>query len=81
MDERIDNLLQLIEGEPDGLRTAELLQAHEILQTLVGKAVTGASVEETRIAVETSDGCSYRFYGFLGSEGPSTARAAKSAPT
>lgn len=66
MDNRIDQLLQLIEAEPDGLRAAEFLQAQELLQSLVGKTVTGASVEDTRIAITTSDGCRYHFYGFLG---------------
>ena len=66
MDDRLDQLLQLIEAEPDGLRAAEFLQAREILQSLVGKTVTGASVEDTRIAISTSDGCCYHFYGFLG---------------
>jgi hypothetical protein len=66
MDNRLDQLLELIEAEPEGLRAAEFLQAREILQSLVGKTVTGASVEDTRIAVSTSDGCRYHFYGFLG---------------
>lgn len=67
MDERIDQLLQLIEAEPDGLRAAEFLQAQEILQSLVGKTVTAASIADTRIAIDTSDGRRYYFYGFLGS--------------
>jgi len=70
MDNRLDQLLELIEAEPDGLRAAEFLQAQEILQSLVGKTVTSASVEDTRIAISTSDGCRYYFYGFLGSVGP-----------
>lgn len=69
MDDRLDQLLQLIEAEPDGLRTAEFLQAREILQGLVGKTVTSASIEDTRIAISTSDGCCYHFYGFLGRGG------------
>jgi hypothetical protein len=70
MDDRLDRLLQLIEAEPDGLRAAEFLQVREILQSLVGKTVTSASVEDTRIAISTSDGCCYHFYGFLGRVGP-----------
>ncbi|MGA7201796.1 MAG: hypothetical protein WBX26_08200 [Candidatus Cybelea sp.] len=70
MDDRLDQLLQLIEAEPDGLRAAEFLQAREILQGLVGKTVTSASIEDTRIAISTSDGCCYHFYGFLGRGGP-----------
>jgi hypothetical protein len=83
MDNRIDALMQLIEVEPDGLRAAELFQAQEILQSLVGKTVIRAEVEETRICVTTEDGCRWRFYGFLGCEGPqpeSSAEAASSDP-
>jgi hypothetical protein len=67
MNDRIDELLHLIEVEPDALREAEFLQAQAILETLVGKTVTSADVEETRIVITTSDGNKYFFYGFLGS--------------
>ncbi|HEX4014201.1 MAG TPA: hypothetical protein VHX17_09995 [Candidatus Cybelea sp.] len=70
MDDRIDQLLNLIEAEPDGLRAAEFLQAEEILQSLVGKTVTSAAVEDTRIIITTSDGRRYHFYGFMGSVAP-----------
>ncbi|MFY9860135.1 MAG: hypothetical protein WA668_01725 [Candidatus Cybelea sp.] len=70
MDDRIDQLLNLIEAEPDGLRAAEFLQAQELLQSLVGKTVAAASVEDTRIIVTTEDGCRYHFYGFMGSVAP-----------
>jgi hypothetical protein len=66
MNDRIDELLELIEVEPDALREAEFLQAQGILQTLIGKTVTAAEVQETRIVVTTSDGNQYFFYGFLG---------------
>jgi hypothetical protein len=75
--------MQLIEAEPEGLGAAELFQAQEILQSLVGKSVASASVEETQIVVTASDGCRYHFYGFLGREGPpddSSAEAASSDP-
>ncbi len=39
-----------------------------MLESLVGKSVTAATVEETRVAITTSDGCRYYFYGFLGSQ-------------
>jgi hypothetical protein len=68
MNDRIDELLQLIEVEPDALREAEFLQAQAILETLVGKTVAGAVVEETRIVITTQDGNKYFFYGFLGDE-------------
>jgi hypothetical protein len=67
MDDRIDHLLQIIEAEPEGLQAAEFFQAQEILQSLVGKTVTEAAVEDTRIVITTSDGNRYHFYGFLGS--------------
>ena len=70
MKDRIDDLLSLIEAEPDGLRAAEFLQTQGVLDSLVGKRVTAARVEETRISIATADGCRYYFYGFLGSEKP-----------
>jgi hypothetical protein len=79
MNDRIDELIELLEAEPDGLRTAEFLQAQALLRGLAGKRVADAAVEETRVVVTTEDGCRYYFYGFLGSD--SSARAAKSAPT
>jgi hypothetical protein len=66
MNDRIDELLQLIEVEPDALREAEFLQAQSILETLIGKTVTAAELEDTRIIITTSDGSRYFFYGFLG---------------
>ena len=42
MDDRIDELLHLIDAEPDGLRAAEFLQAQELLQSLVGKTIAEA---------------------------------------
>jgi hypothetical protein len=67
MNNRIDELLQLIEVEPDALREAEFLQAQAILETLVGKTITKAEIEDTRIVITTSEGNRYFFYGFLGS--------------
>lgn len=66
MSDRIDELLNLIEVEPDALREAEFLQAQAILEELVGKTITAADLEETRIVITTSDGNKYFFYGFLG---------------
>lgn len=63
---RIDELLHLIEVEPDALREAEFAQAASILETMVGKTVTSAELEDTRIVITTSDGNKYFFYGFLG---------------
>jgi hypothetical protein len=33
---------------------------------MIGKTITAANLEETRIVVTTSDGNKYFFYGFLG---------------
>jgi hypothetical protein len=66
MNDRIDELLELIEVEPDALREAEFLQAQAILETLAGKTITGAEVQDTRIVITTNDGNRYFFYGFMG---------------
>ncbi len=67
MNDRIDELLHLIEVEPDALREAEFFQAQAILETLVGKVIADATIEDTRIVISTEDGNRYFFYGFLGS--------------
>jgi hypothetical protein len=66
MNDRIDELLHLIEVDPDSLREAEFIQAQAILETMVGKTITDATLEETRFVITTSDGNRYFFYGFLG---------------
>ncbi len=66
MESKVDQLLDLVEIEPDALREAEFMQAQAILDTLVGKSVTEATIDDTRIVVTTSDGSRYFFYGFLG---------------
>ncbi len=66
MENKVDQLLDLVDIEPDALREAEFMQAQAILDTLVGKSVTEATIDETRIVVTTSDGSKYFFYGFLG---------------
>ena len=66
MNDRIDELMQLIEVEPDALREAEFLQAQAILETLIGKTVAAAELQDTRIVITTSEGNKYFFYGFLG---------------
>jgi len=69
MNDRIDELLHLIEVEPDALREAEFMQAQAILETLVGQTVQSAELEDTRIVITTSSGNKYYFYGFLGESG------------
>jgi hypothetical protein len=56
--------------DPDGLREAELMQARAVLQRLVGRTIADLRVEETRIALETDDGATYFFYGFMGQDLP-----------
>ena len=56
--------------DPDGLREAELMQARVMLQRLVGRTIVDLRVEETRIALETDDGVTYYFYGFMGEDVP-----------
>ncbi|MDP9111227.1 MAG: hypothetical protein M3M96_06325 [Candidatus Eremiobacteraeota bacterium] len=68
MTDRIDELLHLIEVDPDSLREAEFFQAQAILETLVGKTIASAELEDTRIVITTSDGNKYFFYGFLGED-------------
>jgi len=70
-DNRIEELIRLIEAEPEGLHTAELLVARDVLTRLAGKTIASAGVDETRITIETSDGARYYFYGFLGAQTPS----------
>ncbi len=55
------------EVDPDALRAAEFLQTQVLLDSMVGKTVASAKVEETRIAVSTTDGNTFYFYGFMGS--------------
>lgn len=57
---------ELTEIDPDSLRAAEFLQAQMILDTLVGKTIATAQVEETRISISTNDGLTFFFYGFMG---------------
>ncbi|GAC1506288.1 MAG: hypothetical protein NVS1B14_11670 [Vulcanimicrobiaceae bacterium] len=68
MADKIEKLLDLMEIEPDALREAEFLQARAILETMVGKTVASASLEDTRIVLTTAEGNKYFFYGFLGED-------------
>jgi hypothetical protein len=63
----LDELLNLMEIDADSLREAEFEQTQGILDTLAGKTIASATLEETRIVVETTDGNRYFFYGFMGS--------------
>ncbi len=58
----------LLEIEPEALRAAEFMQAKELLAAMVGCRVVSARLEDTRIAIETDDGTTYFFYGFMGEQ-------------
>ena len=60
----------LIDVEPEALRVAEFMQAQALLERMIGRRVVAARVEETRVAVETDDGATYYFYGFMGEDAP-----------
>jgi hypothetical protein len=64
-DDELDRMI-----EPDALREAELMQARRLLQRLVGRRIVDVRFEETRIALETDDGCISYFYGFMGEDVP-----------
>jgi hypothetical protein len=70
MKDRIDELIELIDAEPEHLQTAELLNTRAVLESLIGKTVSAAVVDDRRVAVTTADGGRYYFYGFLGFEQP-----------
>jgi hypothetical protein len=61
-----DELLNLLEIDPNALREAEFVQAQAILDTMVGETIASAEMEEGRIVVETATGNRYFFYGFMG---------------
>ncbi|MGH7727973.1 MAG: hypothetical protein ACREM2_04160 [Vulcanimicrobiaceae bacterium] len=63
----LDELLNLMEIDPDALREAEFEQTQAILDTLAGKTIASARIEDTRIVLETADGNRYFFFGFMGS--------------
>jgi len=65
----LDDLLNLLEVDPDALREAEFEQTQSILDTLAGKTIRSASIEDKRVIVETTDGNRYFFYGFMGGGG------------
>lgn len=56
--------------EPEALREAELGTVQTVLDSMVGKRVKTATIDDAQIAVTTEDGAIYSFYGFLGSGAP-----------
>jgi hypothetical protein len=61
------------EIESDSLREAELMQARALLSRLVGRTIVDLRFEDTRIALETDDGVTAYFYGFMGEDVPEQA--------
>jgi hypothetical protein len=49
----------------DAIREAEFEEIQSILETMSGKTIRGATIEDKRIVIETSDGNRYFFYGFM----------------
>ena len=58
--------LGAFEIDSESLRAAEFMQAQMILDSMVGKTIVRAEIEDTRIAVTTDDGITVFFYGFMG---------------
>ena len=59
--------------EPDALREAEFGMVQSVLDSMVGKRIKAASIDEAHIEVRTDDGSVYSFYGFLGTGRPDEA--------
>ncbi|MBD5654847.1 MAG: hypothetical protein IAI50_06665 [Candidatus Eremiobacteraeota bacterium] len=68
IDDLLDEIakLDLQDIDPEALREAESEQTRMILETLVGKTIVRAELEDMRIVVETTGGNRYFFYGFMG---------------
>lgn len=61
---------ELQDIDPEALREAEFEQTQGILNTLEGKTIRSATMEDARIVIETADGNRYFFFGFMASSGP-----------
>ena len=61
---------ELQDIDPEAFREAEFEQTQDILNTLKGKQVKSATMESSRIVIETTDGNRYFFFGFMASSGP-----------
>jgi hypothetical protein len=68
-----DFVLDLQDIDPEALRQAEFEQTQAILNTLGGKLIRSATVENSRIVIETADGNRYFFFGFMAAAGPKPA--------
>lgn len=64
---RVEDLIhEVIEVDPHGLQQVEFAVSQTALDSMAGKTIEKAVVEDTRIAVHLSDGSVYSFYGFAG---------------
>ncbi|MBD5633949.1 MAG: hypothetical protein IAI49_05665 [Candidatus Eremiobacteraeota bacterium] len=61
---------ELQDIDPEAFREAEFEQTQAILDTLRGKQIAKAIIEDARIVIETTDGNRYFFFGFMASAGP-----------
>jgi hypothetical protein len=70
--DKIDALLKDIEDldlqdiDADSLREWEFEQIRSVLDDLAGKTIRSATLEDTRIVIETGDGNRYFFFGYMG---------------
>ncbi len=70
--EKIQALLKDIEDldlqdiDADTLREWEFEQIRFVLDHMAGKTIKSATLEDTRIVIETGDGNRYFFFGFMG---------------
>ncbi|GAC1448094.1 MAG: hypothetical protein NVS2B8_08550 [Vulcanimicrobiaceae bacterium] len=77
---KIDALLKDIEDldlqdiDADSLREWEFEQIRSVLDDLAGKTIRQATLEDTRIVIETGDGNRYFFFGFMGGGGGGRSR-------
>ncbi len=58
--------LDLQDIDADSLREWEFEQIRSVLDELAGKSIRSATLEDTRIVIETGDGNRYFFFGYMG---------------
>ena len=61
--------LDLQDIDADSLREWEFEQIRSVLDDLAGKTIRSATLEDTRIVIETADGNKYFFFGYMGGGG------------
>ncbi len=70
----VDDLLNLLEIDPDALREAEFAQAQAILDTMVGETISSASMEDRRIVGKPPTGTATSFTASWGTRRGATPR-------